>query len=469
MKKDFLIRQRIILGEFWFAGIFLCCTIFLSLPLSSIAETALVFQQLNEDEYWKLVLEENSLDAYQRYMLEFPEGSHYDEAVEKVVVLRDEQAWQNALTENTPASFSRYLKIYPRGIHVEDARKKLNLEQPVKVAKNTRGPSSENPPATPPTEEAFPAPAEPEVAPAEPQKTERSSWQLAEESGNPDLFKQYLSDYPRGKNRKEAITRIPMEFSLTRSDSIDSMFFLTVRYAEKPVNIVTAEMPNQGLQYMPENPGTDGKITSRRRGRVGEETRYFFWPEGDLTAFISDEDELSTEMVISVGSKNKYQLKLEDASRDSWNIELESSLPSLELLGVVGVDGTMDTAFFTIKGGIPDYYVRIVKKGKDVNDYIHEAPLGRDRAENTWYLDKSNLVNSGIVPSGNYEVYVLDSRKLEHIKYIRPLTIGSGLLVSNMNIYTYLLIPIVLLIIWMFLNWSKKSKYPYETRRDDFR
>lgn len=467
MKKDYLIKQRTIFGEFWFAGMFLCCSIFLSLPLSSLAETAIMFQQLSEAEYWKLVLEENSLDAYQRYMLEFPEGSHYDEAVEKVVVLRDEQAWQNALGENTPASFSRYLKIYPRGIHVEDARKKLNLEQPTKVAKNTRGPATENPSPTPSVEKSFPTPSEP--VKTEPKVTERSSWQLAEESGNPDLFKQYLQDYPSGKNRREAITRIPMEFSLTRSDSIDSMFFLTVRYAEKPVNIVTAEMPNQGLQYIQETQGGDGRSSSRRRGRVGEETRYFFWPEGDLTAFISDEDELSTEMVISVGSKNKYQLKLEDASGDSWNIELESSLPSLELLGVVGVDGTMDTAFFTIKGGIPDYYVRVVKKGKDVNDYIHEAPLSKDRAENTWYLDKSYLVNSGIVPSGNYEVYVLDSRKLEHIKYIRPLTIGSGLLVSNMNIYTYLLIPIILLIIWLFLNWSKKSKYPYETRRDDFR
>ena len=463
-------KQREVKGSAWLAGISLCCALTLFLPYSASAKLSLSFQQMSESEYWNLVVKENSLDGYQRYMLEFPDGTHYDEAVEKVVVLRDEIAWQNALAENTPASFSRYLKIYPRGVHVEDARKKLNLGEPIKVAKNTRGTVNEKPPTTAKPENTS-TPSERVEAPvSSPRVSEKSVWDRALESGNPDLFKQYLEDYPRGRYRSDAIDRIPMEFSLTRSDSIDSLFFLTVRFAKKPVNIVSAEVPNKGLSYIPDNPGMDGRSDSpRRRRRIAEETRYFFWPEGNITAFISDEDELSTEMVINVGSKDKYQMRIEDESGDSWKIELESSLPSLELLGVVGVDGTMDTAFFTLKGGIPDYYVRIVKKGKDVNDYIHEAPLNKDRAEFTWYLDKSHLVNSGIVPSGNYEVYVLDSRKLEHIKYIRPLTIGSGLLVSNMNIYTYLLIPIILLIIYMFLNWSKKSKYPYQDRRDDFR
>ena len=424
-------------------------------------------QQVNESEYWELVLKENSLDGYQRYMLEYPDGAHYDEAVEKVVVLRDEKAWQNALSENSPAAFSRYLKIYPRGIHVEDARKKLNLSNP---PKNTRGSLAENPspptkkPSTKPTNPPPPVENKPAVDP------EESLWSNAVQSGNSDLYKQYLNTYPSGKHKQKALENIPMEFSLTRSDSVDSMFFLTVKFAKKPVNIIEAEMPLEGLRYIPENPGSDGRSTRpKRRGRKGEETRYFFWPEGELTAFISDEDELSTEMVITVGSKNKYQLKLRDASDDSWEIELESSLPNLELLGVVGVDGNMDTAFFTIKGGVPEYFVRMVKKGGDVNDYLYEAPLQKDRAANTWFLDKNQLVNTGMIPSGNYEVYVLDSRKLEHIKHIRPLTIGSGLLVSNMSIYTYLLIPVVLLIIWMFLNWSKKSKDPYRSRRDKFR
>jgi len=443
-----------------------------SFPNYLTARSHVFFQEMSEEEYWERVVAENSLDGYQRYMIEFPDGSHYEDAVEKVVTLRDEQAWQNAVAENTSAAYSRYLKIYPRGIHVDDARKELNLLAPPPAKPATRGANVVSAPAKEPSSRPSPSPPKPSPALAnEPSEAEKEAmvWETALQSGNPEFFKQYLQYYPEGRYKVEAISKIPMEFSLTRSDSIDTMFILTVKYAEKPVNITSAELPSQTLSYLPEAPGTDGLSTRSRRRNTLEETRYFFWKEGDLTAFISEGDELTTEMVINVGNKDRYVLKLEDASGDSWNIELESKLPSLELLGVVGVDGTMDTAFFTLKGGVPEYYVRIVEEGEDVNNYLHEEILRKDRAENTWYLAKNDLVNTGTIPSGNYEVYVLDSRKLENIKYIRPLTIGSGLLVSNMNIYTYLLIPVVLLIIWMFLNWSKKSKDPYKSRRDTFR
>jgi len=451
-------------------------------------ESVMIFQT-TEDEVWKQVTAENTVDAYQRYMFEFPEGTYIDAAIDKIVVLRDENAWKEAVAQNTSSSYRKYLKIYPRGLHVEEAKaasRRLSgpTESSNTVASNSRGNDrpvrTERPASNPPREESVtqpevvterPAPktestpakkAEPEPA-VDP---EEEMWRSAVQTGTELAYKNYLSTYPNGKYVEQAIPKVPMELDLQRSNAVDSVFVLTVKYAEQPVQVRKAEIPREFLSYTPaEIPESVSKDTLSDGTLVNQ----YQWPEGRFHADVTSIDPVNTEIILTLGREQKYEVLLADVRNNTRKVELEGALAPLELLGVLGYEPENDTLFLTIRGGKPDYYVRIVELGKEVNDFVHEEVLKPDRYDNTWYLAKQDLIRENKITSGNYDVYVVDSRKLESIKYTRSVAFGTGHLISNMEFRKFLIFPLGILVILLLVRWVRSSRNSSGSRYRKFK
>ncbi len=451
-------------------------------------ESFMIFQT-TEDEVWKQVTAENTVDSYQRYMFEFPEGKYIDVAIEKIVVLRDENAWKEAVAQNTSSSYRKYLKIYPRGLHVEAAKAaSRRLASPTEssntVASNSRGsnqPVRNERQASNPTKnksveqpevvikrpiaETEPAPAK-RVEPKPVLDPEEEKWRSTMQTGTELAYKNYLSTYPNGKYVEQAIPKVPMELDLQRSNAVDSVFVLTVKYAEQPVQVRKVEIPRELLSYTPaEKPESVANDTLSDGTLVNQ----YQWLEGRFNADVTSIDPVNTEIILTLGREQKYEVLLADVRNNTRKVELEGALSPLELLGVLGYEPENDTLFLTIRGGKPDYYVRIVELGKEVNDFVHEEILKPDRYDHTWYLAKQDLIRENKITSGNYEVYVVDSRKLESIKYTRSIAFGTGHLISNMEFRKFLIFPLGILVILLLVRWVRSSRNSSGSRYRKFK
>ncbi len=443
-----------------------------------------------EEEVWKQVTNENTLDAYQRYTIEYPDGKYSYEAVEKIVMLRDENAWKDALEKNTSSAYRKYLSFYPRGLHVEEAkaasRKLANNTKTSSTtsSNNSRGNDRTNTATTPsnsnssPTNSVVnnppPATERPKAQPKQPTPTpvkpavdpEEELWKIAVQTGTEESYKNYLTTYPSGKYIENAVPRVPMEFDLQRSNAVDSVFVLNIKYAEQPVTIQKVEIPREMLAYTPAEEPSSLTMDTLFDGTL---VNQYKWNKGRFSADITSLDPITTEIILTLGREQKYELLLSDDRNNIKSVELEGALSPLELLGVIGYETENDTLFLTIRGGKPDYYVRIVELGKDVNDFLHEEILKPDRYDNTWYLAKPNLIRENKIPSGNYDVYVVDSRKLESIKYTRSVAFGTGHLISNMEFRKFLLFPLAILVLLILVRWLRSTRNASGSRYRKFK
>jgi len=456
------------------------------------AKTFYLFQT-QEDETWEQIQAENTEEAYMRYTIEYPEGKYIEQAQEQIINLRDDNFWETVLEDNTSASYRRYMKIYPRGRHLAEAKEKLGLNNsPPEESPFTDGGSStvaenrprgnENRPSSPPVAEAptrkpvetEPAPnetviAEPKPADTEPKPAidpEEALWSEARKTGTEVSYRNYLTEYPNGKYVNDAIGRVPMELDMLRSNTADSVFVLTIKYAERPVSVKRVELLGDTMRYFPEESPETVSSSELLDGTIIKEYK---WGAGRFSADVTPVNPITTEMIITLGTEREYRMYIEDVDGNQREVNLAGGVSALELLGVLGYEPDNDTLFLTIRGGQPEYYARIVDMGQDVNNYLHEEILKPDIYENTWYLAKSNLIKENKIPSGNYDVYVLDSRKLESVKYTRSVTFGTGHLVSNLEFRKFLLIPLGLLILVLVIRWIRKSNSQTRSRYRKFK
>ena len=159
-------------------------------PLFNVGDKGgeLVFRaQLNEEAIWQEAQRENTVKAYDRYLVQFPAGKYaeealwakaqkldsvqgfldyrrkypggrfYQEALKRIESLEEEADWRQAIQRNSIAGFERYLQNYPGGRYRREA------EQKVEALLLERRPA-EKPVERPPT---IKQPAEKPVGPIE--------------------------------------------------------------------------------------------------------------------------------------------------------------------------------------------------------------------------------------------------------------------------------------------------------------
>ncbi|MFM8490066.1 MAG: tetratricopeptide repeat protein, partial [Bacteroidota bacterium] len=82
---------------------------------------------------WRRAKEQNSISAFNDYLIGFPNGEFREEAVLKLKDLEQEQkvrndnsAWELAVEKNNKEGYQKYLDKYPSGLHAAEARKRLD-------------------------------------------------------------------------------------------------------------------------------------------------------------------------------------------------------------------------------------------------------------------------------------------------------------------------------------------------------
>lgn len=74
---------------------------------------------------WRDAAGEDTVTAYEEYLLDYPAGAHAAEARARMLELRDQEAWAKASRLRTPEAWQRYLGDWPDGAHAIAARRNL--------------------------------------------------------------------------------------------------------------------------------------------------------------------------------------------------------------------------------------------------------------------------------------------------------------------------------------------------------
>ncbi len=78
-----------------------------------------------QESAWRSARAEDTVQAYERYLLDFPAGTHVNAARARLVALRDALAWRQALRVDEPEAYQRYLATHPEGYRTAEARARL--------------------------------------------------------------------------------------------------------------------------------------------------------------------------------------------------------------------------------------------------------------------------------------------------------------------------------------------------------
>lgn len=152
-------------------------------PSSVYLDQAQIQLDILDERLWAQMAEEDTREAYNDYLNEFPGGQHEAEALRKIAAIdeaaareareraererRDQQAWQAALEARSVASMERYLAEWPTGQFVAQAR---GLRDEIRR-----------------------------------EQLEERAWESAQKLGTSDAFQAYLDTYPEGSYRAEAL------------------------------------------------------------------------------------------------------------------------------------------------------------------------------------------------------------------------------------------------------------------------
>ncbi len=80
---------------------------------------------LDEDGAWAIAQTADTVQAYERFLLEFPDGRHAGKARRRIEQLHDEAAWTRAQGADSIAAYERYLAEFPNGRYAERAQARI--------------------------------------------------------------------------------------------------------------------------------------------------------------------------------------------------------------------------------------------------------------------------------------------------------------------------------------------------------
>lgn len=92
---------------------------------------ALALFSNSERFVWQVAESKNNVEDYERYISQFPEGEHAQEARERLLRLTtaEQSAWENLRNSPTLELAEAYLNEYPDGRHIEEAKEMLGTKK----------------------------------------------------------------------------------------------------------------------------------------------------------------------------------------------------------------------------------------------------------------------------------------------------------------------------------------------------
>ncbi len=79
-----------------------------------------------KDEAWNTAVSENTIEAYQNYIDENPDGKYVDSAKVRIDKINDANDWAEALSDDYYSAYTTYLENHPDGIYKDLAQHKLD-------------------------------------------------------------------------------------------------------------------------------------------------------------------------------------------------------------------------------------------------------------------------------------------------------------------------------------------------------
>jgi cell division septation protein DedD len=78
-----------------------------------------------QESAWRGARDEDTTAAYERYLRDFPAGTHVGAAQARLDALREEESWRQASRVDEPEAYQRHLAIHPDGRRAAEARARL--------------------------------------------------------------------------------------------------------------------------------------------------------------------------------------------------------------------------------------------------------------------------------------------------------------------------------------------------------
>ncbi len=375
--------------------------------------------QVTEDEFWSSIVHSSKVEDFEFYNLKYPSGKYREKANDKILTIREEKAWIRADQVHMVQEYRLFISRYPNSKYKPEAQKRiasLSPKQPVETANEVD------------EEEAY--------------------WKTVTGIDQSGAYKDYLLRFPNGKYTAQALQNIPLEILAKRSPFDELTFLVDVRYASQTLGISNIEIPSENLSYQPVEPVIPADITTPYD--------YVQWPEGEVTIHITAQDAASgyTSMQVQLGKRQKYDFQFIDGT-EVQNVSLEADIPPLKISGIENLNTSQDTLLFDLQGGVPSYFLRLVKEGNDVTQDEMEQELTRDPVTGQYYIMRSGLADAGLL-NGSYMMYILDSRKTDYISWDEePLIIDKG--TWDIKIWQIML-PVLLIIIVFIFFLNKRSQ-----------
>lgn len=114
-------------------------------PESIYIDQAQIQLNILDERHWAELASEDSIAAYERYLELFPAGIHQATALQRIEAIQQEEArkerqrlareqqeraaWEKASNARTMAAMDRYIKDWPAGTHIEEAKRIRRLLQ----------------------------------------------------------------------------------------------------------------------------------------------------------------------------------------------------------------------------------------------------------------------------------------------------------------------------------------------------
>ena len=92
---------------------------------SAVAQTKIT--EIKDEYVWHETLRENTLTAYKEYLKQFPEALHREEAEQRAKTIGIEEEWIIAQQQNTIQGYQDYIKEYPNSKYLKQAKQKIAL------------------------------------------------------------------------------------------------------------------------------------------------------------------------------------------------------------------------------------------------------------------------------------------------------------------------------------------------------
>ncbi len=137
-----------------------------------------------EARIWKDAETQNTREAYETYLSQYPEGTFAEKAKAQIEELKkyaaDNDAWDKARKKDRKSAYHEYLDAFPEGQHAKDAKKRI---EEIRAA-------------------------EKKAAAEKKKKADENDWAYAKRKHSVAAYQNYLKKHPNGRYRSEAKKRI---------------------------------------------------------------------------------------------------------------------------------------------------------------------------------------------------------------------------------------------------------------------